>query len=317
MRPPKFWYSIRKSELAPFLFIGSGLSQYLGAAIAVGLFSLLSPVAMGWLRILIGGIILCLWRRPWQARGRARWTKREVSATCVFGVVMAAMNLLFYSAIGRIPVGAAVSLEFVGPVAVAVITGYGWRPRIAAILAALGVVSIGGLGIDLEQPSQLFGVFFALAAGATWAGYIVLGQRIAAQRSGIDSLAVGAIAGASVFAPLGLFAVFTSPVIAETAVASWLLTLTWLIPAVIGVAVLSTVFPYSLEQVAMARLGPDTFALLTSLLPVTSTLVGALVLAQFPNAGQGIGLILVSAAVALVRSKPRIAPPTATPENNC
>ena len=304
------------TKTAPLFFLGSGCSQYLGAAIAVSLFPLLAPVAMAWARVCIAGIILCIWRRPWRINvhgGGHRWSRRELIASIIFGAVMTAMNLLFYSAIGRIPVGTTVSLEFVGPVSVAVVAGRGWRTRGAALLAAVGVVSIGGLGIDLTQRTQLLGAAFAVAAGATWAGYIVLGQRIAAKRSGIDSLAVGSIFGALIFLPLGLASIFSSPAGSLLSKSGGGRTLLWLFPAVVGVAVLSTVIPYSLEQVALSRLGPDVFALLSSLLPLTSTIVGTLVLAQIPNLGQIIGLICVSLAVALARYTRRPRPRTIDP----
>ena len=179
-----------------------------------------------------------------------------------FGVATATMNVIFYAAISLLPLGTTVSLEFLGPVVVALVTGRGWRPRVAAILALLGVASISGLGVDLGDPDQRIGVLLALGAGVAWAAYILLGRRVASAGAGTDSLAVGMVAGALVYAPL---AVGT----ADTILASPTAAVT-----VLGVGVLSTAVPYGLEQVVLRRLGTDAFALLSSLMPAASLLVG-------------------------------------------
>lgn len=268
---------------APVLFLGSGLSQYLGAAIAVGLFAVMPATTVAWWRIVVSALVLLAWRRPW----RHRWTAREVLGSCLFGVVLGGMNMLFYVAIDHLPMGTAVSLEYLGPVAVAAIGGAGARARAAVVLALLGVFSISGFGVDWSEPGTALGVGFALAAGAAWAGYIVLGRRIAVGRSGLDSLAVGMLAAALVYAPLA--APTASLALADAALAA----------GVVGVGLLSSLVPYSLEQVALTRLPAATFALLTALLPATSLLVGLVVLRQVPTAGEVVGLVLVSVAVAL------------------
>lgn len=267
---------------APLFLIGSGLVQYVGAAIAIGLFALMAPSVVAWWRMLIAGVLLLAWRRPW----RHGLTGRDVLVSAVFGVVMGAMNITFYESISRIPLGATVPLEFVGPVVVAVIRGRGWKPRVAAVLALVGVAFIGGLGLDTSEPGVWAGVLLAFAAGAFWAGYIVLGQRIASTRSGLDSLSIGCMAAGIVYAPFfgveGVTAAATS----------------WHVPLLlVGVAILSTFMPYSLEQIAMGRVSAATFALLTALLPVTSMLVGAVTLKQIPNAWEFGGLVLISLAV--------------------
>jgi inner membrane transporter RhtA len=268
---------------APALFMASGLSQYVGAAIAVELFVVMPPATVAWWRVVVAAIFLLLWRRPW----RQRWTRRALAASALFGVVLAGMNLLFYLAIDHLPLGTAVSLEYLGPVAVAAIGGHGARARVAVVLALLGVVSISGLGLDWAAPGTAAGVAFALAAGAVWAVYIVLGRRIATNRSGLDSLAVGMAVGALVYAPVA----------AGTAGAA--LGSPGLALAVVAVAMLSSAVPYAVDQVALTRLPAPTFALLTSLLPTTSLVVGLVVLRQVPNAGEILGLVLVSVAVAL------------------
>ncbi|MHB1065382.1 MAG: EamA family transporter [Georgenia sp.] len=268
---------------APALFLGSGFSQYLGAAIAVGLFAVMPATTVAWWRIVVSALVLLAWRRPW----RRRWTARDVLGSSLFGVVLGGMNMLFYVAIDHLPIGTVVSLEYLGPVAVTAIGGGGTRVRVAVVLALLGVLSISGLGVDWSDPGTAVGVGFALAAGAAWAGYIVLGRRIAAGRSGLDSLAVGMLAAAVVYAPVAGGTAGIAPSDAGLAA------------AVVGIGLLSSLVPYSLEQVALTRLPAATFALLTALLPVASLLVGLVVLGQVPTGGELLGLVLVSLAVAL------------------
>lgn len=273
---------------APLFLVGSGLTQYVGAAIAVGLFQVMEPASVAWWRICVAAVVLVAWRRPWRAQLRLA----DLGASVLFGVAITAMNVSFYEAIHRLPLGVAVSMEFLGPVAVAVARGHGAQPRIAAVLALAGVAAIGGLGLDLDKPGTITGIVWILAAAACWAAYILIGQRIAHQRSGITNLAIGCAAGALLFSP------FLAPG-ALPAFSSW-----GLILAVIGVGLLSTVFPYSFEAIAMTRLTASVFALFTALLPATSTLVGAIMLRQVPSVWEFAGLVLISVAVWLAsRSK--------------
>lgn len=274
---------------APLIFMGSALSQYVGAGLAVSLFALMPSTTVAWWRVLVGAIVLLAWRRPW----RRPWTRAALTSAALFGIATATMNVIFYGAIARLPLGTSVSLEFLGPVIVALVTGRGWRPRVAAVLALAGVISISGLGIDVGDATQRVGLFFALGAGAAWAAYILLGSRVASAGSGLDSLAVGMACGALVYAPLGIptaggaFSSFSA------------------LAMVVGVGVLSTAVPYGLEQVALKRLSADAFALLSSLLPATSLLIGVVMLHQMPNAGELVGLVLISAAVALASLRGR------------
>lgn len=270
---------------APVLFIGSGLSSYVGAGFAVALFSLMPPTTVAWWRLMTGAVILLVWRRPW----RRRWSRRELVIAMLFGVAMSTMNVIFYAAIDHLALGTAVSLEFLGPVVVALVTGRGWRPRVAAGLALAGVGAISGFGLDLSDPTQLLGVILALAAGSAWAAYILLGRRVAGS-GGVDSLAVASATGALMYLPLAA----TTASVALGQARSTLM--------VLGVGVLSTVIPYALDQVNMGRLTSDAFALLSSLMPATSLLVGVVMLRQLPNAWEVLGLLLVSAAVALAGS---------------
>lgn len=271
-------------RVPPHLFlIGSGFVQYFGAAIAIGMFAKLSPGAVAWWRTAIAAAIFLAWRRPW----RDGLTVRDLGQSAFFGVVMTIMNITFYEAIARLPLGTAVSLEFVGPVTVALTRSVGWRPKVAAVLMMLGVASIGGLGIDLSDATVRQGVAWILVAAVMWALYIVSGQKIATKRSGITNLSLGATMGALLFLPVFAWSI---PVVAGNI---------WFFVALAGVAFLSTVVPYSFEALAMSRVSASTFALLASLLPASSTIMGALLLRQIPSLGEFVGLILISFAVAL------------------
>ena len=125
---------------APLLFVVSGLTQYLGAALAVGIFGTIAAASVAWLRIAVAAVVLVVWQRPW----RSRWHLPELRTAVVFGAVLALMNVAFYVAIDHLPLGTAVSIEFLGPVAVAAATGRGWRDRVGIAVAAVGVVLLAG-----------------------------------------------------------------------------------------------------------------------------------------------------------------------------
>lgn len=283
---------------APALFVVSGLGQYVGAALAVGLFATMSAAGVAWARVAVAAVVLVAWRRPW----RMTWTRRELGAVVAFGVVLAAMNVTFYLAIERLPLGTAVAIEFAGPVTVAVLTGAGRRERVGAALAAAGVVLLAGVTL-VEGAEAAVGLALILAAGACWAGYIVLGRRVALAGDGVTRLSVamaaGAVVGAPVLAGLG-----------APAFGTWRTAL-----LILGVAVLSSVIPYAVEQVVLPRVSAAAFAVLLALLPASAAVVGAVALQQLPGLADAAGLVLVSVAIALTsRSGPAPAdePPGAT-----
>lgn len=269
-------------RVPPQLYIvGSGLIQYVGAALAVVAFASVEPASVAWWRVLTGALVLLAWKRPWQGG----LTRSDLALSALFGVIVLTMNSTFYEAIARLPLGTAVSIEFIGPVAVAVMRGRGWRPRIAAVLAFTGVACIGGLALDLTQPSVRAGVVWILLAALAWSLYILVGQWASSTRDGVTNLALGCAWGSLFFAPI------LGPG-AMAATASWKL-----MAIVVGVGLLSTAIPYSFEAIAMRRLAASTFALFAAILPATSALVGAVMLRQIPSIFELIGLVLVSVAV--------------------
>ncbi|WP_154795921.1 EamA family transporter [Occultella kanbiaonis] len=269
---------------APLLFLVGGFSQYIGAALAVGLYPTMPPHAVAWLRAVFAAVVLLLVVRPW----RADWNRRTLTQTGVFGLVLLGMNMLFYVAIEHLPLGAAVAVEFTGPVAVAAWGGRTARARIAIGLALFGVLSISLVGLDWSVTGStadlLLGLAAALAAGVLWAAYMVIGGRIVRARDGLSSLAVGLTIAAVAFAP------FSAP-FAGAAVRPEILV------TAAAVGVLSSVVPYVLDQVTLKRLGTATFALMNALLPVSATIIGVIALAQLPTAGEVVGVLAVSAAV--------------------
>lgn len=267
---------------AQVLIVTSALIQYSGAAVAVFAFSVVEPASVAWWRGFVGALVLCAWVRPWRGLDRA-----TLKGAFYFGIALVCMNSCFYEAISRIPLGATVSLEFLGPVAVAVFRGRGWAPRIAAFFALCGVCAIGGLGLDLNDPQTLPGLAWVMGAAASWAGYIVLGQKAASSSSAMTNLSLGCAFSALVSAPIlapGAMVAFSDRKV---------------LVAVIALAFLSTVFPYSLEAMAMKRVSAATFALFTALLPATSALIGAVLLRQIPSLWQLVGLVCISIAVGI------------------
>ncbi|BBX67575.1 EamA family transporter [Mycolicibacterium psychrotolerans] len=267
----------------PLFFVVGAVSQYAGAAVGVTLFETTEPSTVAWLRAAGAAAVLLVWRRPW----RRRWTRPALRAAAMFGIVTLAMNVAFYEAIARIPLGTAVAIEFTGPVAVAVLGSRRPRDYAAAVLVGAGVYLLAGAQTGVDGA----GVAFALLAAALWAGYILLGKRVADAGAGIDSLAVGMAVAALLSAPvlLGAQGVIDASVLTEPR--------TWLLGA--GVGVLSSAIPYALDQPVLARVGRARFALLLAMLPATAAVVGAVALAQRPDGAEIAGIALVMAALAL------------------
>ncbi|MEA2129476.1 MAG: inner rane transporter RhtA [Solirubrobacteraceae bacterium] len=245
------------------------------------LFASVPAAGVAWLRVVAAAAVLVAWRRPW----RTRWTGPRLRLVSAFGLALALMNLCFYLAIDRLPLGTAVAIEFCGPIAVAALGSRTGRDGAALALGTAGVLALA----DVHVAGSPGGFALAAAAGAWWAAYIVLGHRLA-RDEGIrpqDGLALGMAIGA-----LGL-----APVLVASAVPA--LSSPPLLAACLVVGVASSVVPYALEQIAMRRLPRARFALLLALLPATAAIVGAAVLGQvlgFVEAG-GIALVVLAASL--------------------
>jgi inner membrane transporter RhtA len=193
------------------------------------------------------------------------------------------MNIAFYEAIARLPLGTAVAIEFCGPVAVAAVSSRRARDVAAVLLAALGVLLIA----DVRWSGAPLGVVWALVAATLWAAYIVLGKRVAGAGNGVDDLAIG----------FTVAAVLLSPVLAAGPAGGLADPLVLLVA--VGVGVLSSAVPYVIDQIVLRRVGQARFAVLLALLPATATVVGLVGLAQVPTPAEAAGIAAVVAAVAL------------------
>ncbi|MFD6993599.1 DMT family transporter [Streptomyces sp. NPDC059943] len=256
------------------LVVGGMLSVQFGAAIAVLLMPRAGAVGVVTLRLLLAAIVLLVVCRP-KVRGHSR---ADWGTVLVFGAVLAAMNLLFYQAADRIPLGAAVTLEVLGPLTLSVIASRRLGNLLWAGLALGGVVLLSGGGFDRLDP---VGAAFALAAGVMWAAYIVFSARTGRRFPQADGLALAMAFGAVLTLPLGIIDAGSK----------------LLVPSTIGlglaVALMSSVLPYTLELLALRRLPASTFAILMSGEPALAAMAGFLVLHQ--------GLSLTDAlAIALV-----------------
>jgi inner membrane transporter RhtA len=264
-------------------FVGSAVFHYLGPSFAVLLFARVEPLGVAWLRIASAGAVFALWRRPWHVL-RRREARRLVVA---LGVVLALMNVCFYLAIDRLPLGTVAAIEFLPVIALAVLGVRSLR-NVAALALAVGGVY---LLIDVRLAGEPLGVAFACANAVLFAGYIVLAHRVARRRelAPIDGLAAAMLVALVVVTPLA--GPSAAPALLDPVA----------LAAGIGVGLASSVIPYVLDQLAMVRLSRATYALLVSLLPATATVIGIVVLAQIPQAVEVAGVALVVGAVALPR----------------
>ncbi len=274
----------RSEPVAPEpLFVVGAVSQYLGAAVAVHLFDEIAPAGVALVRVLGAGVMIILLRRSWQRR----WKASDLAWASAFGVALAAMNLSIYLSIDELPLGNAVTIEFTGPILVAAAFTRTLRSGAALLLAAGGVVVLAGV----EAEGTMRGVAFALLAGMFWAGYIVLGHRVARGPAAVDGLGLGMMVGAAAISGFGATEVGTSldsPAVLVLALATGLL---------------SNVIPYWIDQLVMKRITQHRFALLQALLPVTAVLVGLVALFQVPSPQELGGIALVIIAIALSQTR--------------
>ncbi|MDQ0581756.1 EamA family transporter [Streptomyces rishiriensis] len=296
----------RLGALGPVgLVLAGGISVQFGGALAVTLMPRAGALGVVALRLLVAAVVLLVICRP-RLRGHSR---TDWGTVVVFGVTMAAMNGLFYQAVDRIPLGAAVTLEVLGPLALSVVVSRRPLNLIWAGLALVGVFLLsgggghGGDGGGFGGGLDLVGVAFALGAGAMWAAYIVFSARTGRRFPQADGLALAMAVGAVLFLPLGLAESGTK--LAD--------------PVTLGlgaaVALLSSVLPYTLELLALRRMPASTFAILMSLEPAVAATAGFLILDQALTTIQaGAIALVVAASMGAVRTqvgRPKAAVPEA------
>ena len=282
-----------RSTLAPVaLAVGalliSMVSYQCGASLAKHLFPQVGAQGATAYRLGLSALMLLLWRRPWRRLG----TQRDWRALWGYGLSMGAMNLVFYMSLRTIPLGIAVALEFTGPLALAL---FGSRRLLDFVWIAL---VLAGLALLLPLRGQMqtldpVGVMYALAAGVGWALYVVLGKKAGAAY-GVDAVTLGTSIGALLAIPFGVVhagSALLSPV---------------LLPYALGVAVLSSALPYSLEMVALTLLPARTFSTLLSLEPAIAAVAGVALLDERLSLLQWLAIVaIIVAAVGTTLSAQR------------
>ncbi|PZE93375.1 DMT family transporter [Curtobacterium sp. MCBD17_008] len=265
---------------APLLALAAMVSVQIGAAVAKTRFEEVGSLGAVMLRLVIGALVLALLVRP-----RVRhWTRVQWRGAVVLGLALGGMNVFIYLAFATIPIGVAVTIEFLGPLALSLVHTRRWRDAVWAALALAGVVL---LGVGPSAVGDLGGVAAAVLAAGCWAAYIVMNRRVGAAIPGIDGLSVSMLVAMVVALPFGL-----RPA-AEGVVADPVLLL------VFGaVAVLSSVLPYSLEMTALRRIPTRVFGVLQSLGPALAALAGLVVLREALSPVEVVALACVTAASA-------------------
>ncbi|EOL9023841.1 threonine/homoserine exporter RhtA [Cronobacter sakazakii] len=246
-----------------------------GASLAKSLFPVVGAPGVTALRLALGTLILAVVFKPW----RLRFTRSQRMPLLIYGLALGAMNYLFYLSIRTVPLGIAVALEFTGPLAVAL---FGSRRPVDFLwvaLAVLGLWFLLPLGQDVTHVDPL-GAAWALGAGVCWAIYIIAGQKAGAEH-GPATVALGSLIAAIVFVPIGAAA-------AGEALWHWSV-----LPAGIGIAILSTALPYSLEMTALTRLPTRTFGTLMSMEPALAAFTGMIFLGETLTLVQWLALLSI------------------------
>ncbi|MGH8970110.1 MAG: EamA family transporter [Actinomycetes bacterium] len=248
-----------------------------GSALARTIFDTAGASGVALLRLALSSLLLLAILRP-----RAwRWDRRSLGAALLLGVALAGMNQSFYLAIRDVPLGVAVTVEFVGPLLVALAQTRRFRDLLWVVSAGLGVAL---LGLDTSDDIPLGGLAFALLAGLFWGGYILASARVGRLLPGLDGLAVALLVGAVLVLPFG--ASGAGRALVEPAV----------LLAALGVAVLSSIIPYGAELAALRRMPTRVFGVLMSLEPAAAAVAGLVILGQALGPRELVALLLVSLA---------------------
>jgi len=253
-------------------------STQTGGAIAKTLFDELGPAATAFLRVALAAVLLALIWRP-RFRGHAR---RDLALAAAFGLALCAMNLTFYEAIDRIPLGVAVTIEFAGPLGVAIALSRRAVDAVWVVLAAAGILLLARGGGHIETT----GVLLALLAGVFWAAYILLNARAGRAFAGGTGLAIAMVVGGVALLPVGIVTggdkLLHPHLLAVGAV----------------VAMLASAIPYSLELEALRRLPAQFFGILMSIEPAMAALAGFVILGEHLRGRDILAIVMVAAASA-------------------
>jgi inner membrane transporter RhtA len=253
-----------------WLLILAMLSIQGGAALAKSLFPVMGAMGTTSLRIGFAALILALVWKPW----RHKFSRIDLRLIAFYGAALGVMNLLFYLALVKIPLGVAVALEFTGPLTVAIASSRKKLDFLWALLAATGIYFVLPLGDLMAEPLDPMGVMLALGAGACWGLYIIAGQKLSRHISAGVAASSGMIVAALVALPFGIFSAGTGLL----QFSAW--------PTAIAVAILSSAVPYSFEMVALKAIPAQTFGILMSLEPAVAALSGFAFLSEQLNLSQ-------------------------------
>lgn len=249
-----------------------------GASLAKSLFPIIGAQGTTTLRLIFASIIMVLLLRPW----RARFDVTTLRSVFIYGLALGGMNLLFYMSVRTVPLGIAVALEFTGPLAVALFASRRLVDFIWIALAVTGLVLLIPIG-QTDTAVDFTGAAYALGAGACWALYILYGQK-AGSEHGVQTAALGVVIAALFIAPVGI--IHAGSALLDPS----------LIPVALGVAVLSTALPYSLEMVALTRLPARTFGTLMSVEPAIAALSGLIFLSERLSTQQWLAILAIIVA---------------------
>lgn len=266
-----------------------------GASLAKSMFPLVGAQGTTTLRLIFASLIMLVLLRPW----RARFTSSTLKSVIIYGLALGGMNFLFYMSLRSVPLGIAVALEFTGPLAVALYASRRAMDFVWIGLAVIGLlllIPIGQTGAAID----LVGAGYALGAGVCWALYILYGQKAGAEH-GIQTAALGVMVAALFVAPIGIVHAGSALLNPD------------LLPVAIGVAILSTALPYSLEMVALTRLPARTFGTLMSIEPAFGALSGLLFLNEVLSMAQWLAIAAiitasVGATLSMRRESPALVP---------
>ena len=259
----------------PMQVLGGIVCVQIGAAMAKQLFGAVGSSGTVALRLFFAALVLLVVWRPSLRLDRRTW-----AVVAAYGAVLGAMNLTFYLALAQAPLGIVVTIEFLGPLSVAIAGSRRWLDGLWALLAAGGVVLL----TETRGDVHLAGILFALAAAVCWATYILLSAALGRHTSDGGGLALAMTVAAVLVAPVGI------------AGAGSALVEPWVLAVALGVALLSSVIPYSLELEALRRIPPKVFGVLMSLEPAVAAMVGLVILGEVLVPVQWVAILLVVAA---------------------
>lgn len=281
-------HPLRSALYAPMLVLGSMLSIAIGASTAKGLFPVLGPSATAFVRVGVAAIVLLAVWRPW----RAPLSRQQAMPIVTYGMVLGILNLTFYEAMARLPIGIAIAIEFLGPLSVAFFMSRGRLDILWATLALVGVALLLPL-TSIQRSIDPVGIAFALMSAVAWGCYIVIGKKAGASMHPGYATAIGTTVGFLSIAPFG-------------AMAAW--QVEWhysLAITAIAVGVLSSAIPFSLEMIALKHLDSKTFGILLSLEPALGAMAAFLMLNEKISIIQclAIGCVMTASIGATITSR--------------